>query len=591
MKRLSIGFSLLAASLSPSPSTANLMMVNAANKKEIAVVLTQEKKQKYTSFLQYAASKKLTELAKQPFDLTKKGNLSPQRLSEYVANACGYRLLYGTERVTKEVMQTLVQLAEESDVHTKMQKMQDGKVLNAIQGFPSENRQVLHTATRDFFEHPNQTQSAIEATQLAKREIDKLKKFMDFLDAENRFTDLVTIGIGGSDLGPRAHYIALQYLEKKNRHVHFISNVDPDNAAMVLRKLDLRKTLVVVVSKTGTTLETRANEEFVRARFQVVGLNANEHFIAVTGEGSPMDDPKRYLACFYIWDWIGGRYSTTSMVGGVILSFAFGYDVFWQLLKGANAMDKAALTKDIDANLPLLGALLSIWNRNFLHYPTLALIPYSQALVRYTAHIQQVEMESNGKHIDHLGRQVDFDTGPIIWGEPGTNGQHSFYQLIHQGTDIIPLEFIGYQYSQYDEDHIFNGTSMQQKLLSNLFAQAIALAMGQKSENPNKEFAGNRPSHILLAKKLTPYTLGALLSYFENKVAFEGFIWGINSFDQEGVQLGKVLANKLVDRFADSKKSQLFPLGDALIQQLETLPYNGCQSSFPTRYSHRKETF
>lgn len=524
-----------------------------------------------TSFMDYPAVKKLQVLAQHPFDLAKEGNLTPQRLNTFVANACGYRFLYGTERINEEVMQSLIELAHEAQVLEKIESMQAGEVINSIHGFPSENRAALHTATRDFFEHPNKGKAAIAAAKEAKTEVDKLKSFMAKIHQENRYTDLVTIGIGGSDLGPRAHYIALKHLGKKNRRVHFISNVDPDDAAMVLHGLDLSKTLVVVVSKTGTTLETRSNEEFVRERFKAAGLKGEQHFIAVSGQGSPMDDHTRYLECFYIWDWIGGRYSTTSMVGAVMLSFAFGFDVYWELLRGANAMDKAALTKDVKTNLPLLGALLSVWNRNFLHCPTLALIPYSQALSRYSAHIQQVEMESNGKHIDKNGHLVNFATGPIIWGEPGTNGQHSFYQLIHQGTDIIPLEFIGYKESQCHEDSVFNGTSLQQKLLSNLFAQAIALATGQKSDNPNKEFAGNRPSHILLAKQLTPFSLGALLGYFENKVAFEGFIWGINSFDQEGVQLGKVLAQKLIDRFADAKKSQPYPLGDALIKQLETL--------------------
>jgi glucose-6-phosphate isomerase len=284
-----------------------------------------------------------------------------------------------------------------------------------------------------------------------------------------------------------------------------------------------------------------------------------------------MDDRKRYLESFYIWDWVGGRYSTTSMVGGVMLSFAFGFDVYWDFLKGVNAMDKQALNPSIKKNIPLLGALLSVWNRSFLHYPTLALIPYSQPLSRYSAHIQQVEMESNGKHIDQNGNQVDYATGPVIWGEPGTNAQHSFYQLIHQGTDIIPLEFIGYALSQNGEDSKWNGTTLQQKLLSNLFAQAIALAVGQKSDNPNQQFKGNRPSHTLLGKQLTPFALGALLGYFEHKVAFEGFIWGINSFDQEGVQLGKVLAKKLIDRFSDPKNTKPYPLGDAFINQLSQM--------------------
>jgi glucose-6-phosphate isomerase len=526
------------------------------------------------NFTHYASYQKLQKLAEAPFDLTKEGNLTPQRLEHFVSQSVGYRLLYGTERITDEVMQALVNLAQEADVLNKMQQMQAGAVLNYIEGYPSEQRAVLHTATRDFFEAPNQGKEAVASTKLARKEVDKLKNFITAIDQGDQFTDLVTIGIGGSDLGPRAHYIALQSLQKEKRNVRFISNIDPDDAAMAFKGLNLQKTLVVVVSKTGTTLETQANEAFAREYFTKAGLDPVKHFISVTSQGSPMDDPQHYLESFYIWDWIGGRYSTTSMVGGLMLSFAFGFDTYWELLKGANAMDKTALHPKIDTNLPLLGALLSVWNRNFLHYPTLALIPYSQALSRYPAHIQQVEMESNGKHIDQQGQIVSFATGPIIWGEPGTNAQHSFYQLIHQGTDVIPLEFVGYEKSQMGKDHILNGTTLQQKLLSNLFAQAIALAVGQKNENPNKQFQGNRPSHILLGKQLTPFALGALLAYFEHKVAFEGFIWGINSFDQEGVQLGKVLAKKLIDRFADPEHTPAYPLGDAFLKQLDnTHPY------------------
>lgn len=526
---------------------------------------------KKNHFLQYPAYTKLSDLARRPFDLAREGNLTPQRLNAFVGESCGYRLLYGTERVTEEVIQTLFELAQQAQVQSSMQRMQAGDRMNLIHGFPSENREVLHTATRDFFANPNPAKAAQAATAQAKQEIEKLKKFLDSIDKQNSFTDLVCIGIGGSDLGPKAHYIALQHLQKPNRRVHFISNIDPDDAAMVMRDLDLKKTLVSVVSKTGTTLETQSNEEFVRTFFVKAGLNPQQHFISITSAGSPMDDRTRYLASFYIWDWIGGRYSTTSMVGGVMLSFAFGFDVYWEFLKGVNAMDKAALNQEISKNIPLLGALLAIWNRNFLHYPTVALIPYSQALMRYSAHIQQVEMESNGKHIDQQGQQTSFETGPIIWGEPGTNAQHSFYQLIHQGTDVIPLEFIGFKESQCQQDNRFQGTSLQQKLLSNLFAQAIALATGQKSDNPNKEFLGNRPSHILLGRRLTPYALGALLGYFEHKVAFQGFVWGINSFDQEGVQLGKVLAKKVIDRFADPQRTAPYPLGDAFIKQLESL--------------------
>lgn len=527
------------------------------------------------SFLNHPAVQELKILALHPLNLTLEGSITPERLGSFVAEACGFRLLYGTERVTEQVMNSLVQLAHEARIHEKMENMQSGKIVNAIQGFPSEEHAALHTATRDFFDSPNKDPAAVAATALARKEVDKLAAFMTKIDQENQFTDLICIGIGGSDLGPHAHYIALQYLEKKNRHVHFVSNIDPDEVSGVLKGLNLKTTLVIVVSKTGTTLETLSNEEFVKSHFVKAGLTPKKHFISVTLKGSPMDNPERYLECFNIWNWVGGRYSTTSMVGGVMLCFAFGFDVYWEFLKGANAMDKIALTKDIKTNLPMLGALLAIWNRNFLHYPTLALIPYSQALHRFPAHIQQVEMESNGKHIDQLGQLVGFQTGMVIWGEPGTNAQHSFYQLIHQGTDIIPLEMIGFKESQYGQDSTFEGTTLQQKLLSNLFAQSLALAIGQKNENPNKVFSGNRPSHILLGKKLTPFALGALLSYYENKVAFEGFVWGINSFDQEGVQLGKVLAKKLIQRFAEqganSDPNKKYPLGDALIKQLTFL--------------------
>lgn len=525
-----------------------------------------------TNFLSYSAVKTLKNLALNPFDLTKEGHLTPQRLNEFVAEGCGYRFLYGTERVTSEVMKALSDLSYEAKAINKMERMQAGEILNYIEGFPSENRSVLHTATRDFFEQPNQAKIARDAAQLARKEVVKLENFIKKLDRDNAFSDLVCIGIGGSDLGPRAHYIALQYLLKEGNQVHFISNIDPDDAAMALRGLNLKKTLVLVISKTGTTLETLSNEEFVKEQFIAAGLNPAKHFIAVSSKGSPMDDPKKYLECFYMWDWIGGRYSTTSMVGGVMLAFAFGFDVYWEFLRGAHAMDKLALNPDINRNLPLLGALLEVWNRNFLGYQTLAIIPYSQALARYSAHIQQVEMESNGKHVDQHGIMVDFQTAPIIWGEPGTNAQHSFYQFIHQGTSIVPLEFIGFQQSQYQKDHEYKGTTLQEKLLSNLFAQAIALAIGQHNDNPNKQFSGNRPSHILLARQLTPASLGSLLAYFEHKIAFEGFIWGINSFDQEGVQLGKVLAQKIIDRFADRKgqgRNQPYPLADALIKHLE----------------------
>ncbi|MBA3958738.1 MAG: glucose-6-phosphate isomerase [Parachlamydiaceae bacterium] len=522
-----------------------------------------------TQFMQYPAAQRLKQLASQPFDLTKSNNLTPERLADFSAEACGYKLLYGTERVTKEVMQTLFSLSKEAHVFQKMEAMQSGATINAIEGFPSENRSVLHTATRDFFDDQNQAPAAREAAKQSLLQVEKLRTFMAKIDREQKFTDVVMIGIGGSDLGPRAHYLSLQHLLKPGRRAHFIANIDPDDSSAVFRDLDLSKTLVLVVSKTGTTMETATNEAFMRKKLLEAKLKPEEHIVSITMPGSPLDDPKKYLACFHMWDWVGGRYSTTSMVGGVLLAFAFGVEVFWEFLRGASAMDKISLKNKPETNLPLLAALLGIWNRNFLEHPMLAIIPYSQALLRYPAHIQQLDMESDGKRIDKSGQAVAFETGPIIWGEVGTSSQHSFFQLLHQGTTVVPLEFIGFKESQFGQDHLIDGTTSQQKLLSNLFAQILALATGQQSDNPNKIFPGNRPSHLLLGKQLTPFALGALLAFYEHKVAFQGFIWNINSFDQEGVQLGKVLATKIIGRFA-SPSSPAYPLADALLKKLET---------------------
>jgi len=526
------------------------------------------------TFTEQPAFKELIELAKSPVDLTLEANFHPERLKKYVAKACGYQLIYGTERINDEVMDALEGLAQQTTALEHMHRMQNGEIVNTIEGLASENRPALHTATRDFFDRPNRSENGAKAAQAARAEINKLQNFIEEIDRGGKFTTMIVIGIGGSDLGPRANYLALNYLAQKGRKVHFISNVDPDETAHLLEQVELDKSLIVVISKSGTTLETCTNEAFVKSYFKKRGLSPKEHFIAVTREKSPMDNPENYRCSFYIWDWIGGRYSSTSMVGGVSLAFAFGFDVFWQFLEGANGMDKIALEKNIGKNLPLLGALLGIWNRNFLRFPAVSIIPYSQALIRFPAHIQQLDMESNGKRIDQMGNPVRFETGPIVWGEPGTNSQHSFFQLIHQGTNVVPIEFIGYKESQYQQDYSFHGTTSQEKLLANLFAQTIALATGKKDDNPNRLFPGNRPSRILLARRLDPFSLGALLSYFEHKVAFQGFIWGINSFDQEGVQLGKVLANRILERFRHKPKSAIdhpFPLGDALLKQLDQL--------------------
>lgn len=542
---------------------------------------------KYQGLSQAVSCNVLKKLSENPFDLTAPAALSAARISRLCCQAAGIRVLYATQRVDNAVMASLQQFADEQELVDQFLQMKQGAVINRIHGYESENRAVLHTSCRDLFHpRPHHPESAAQA----RRELDKLQAFLAELDAGRvvnqrgeAFTDLLNIGIGGSDLGPRALYLALARYRQSGRQVHFISNVDPDDGASVLADLDLSRTLVNVVSKSGGTLETLTNEELVRVAFVRAGLDPGRHFIAVTGEGSPMDNPARYLRSFYMYDYIGGRYSATSMVGGVMLGFALGYEGFIDILKGANDIDGAAEDPDITKNPALLLALLGVWNRNFLGLQTLAVLPYSQALIRFTAHLQQCDMESNGKSVDRTGRRIPGDTGPIVWGEPGTNGQHAFYQLIHQGTTVVPVEFIGFRESQYGQDILIQGTTSQEKLLANLLAQSIALAVGQSHDNPNKCFAGNRPSSLLLADRLTPRTMGALLALYEAKVAFQGFAWNINSFDQEGVQLGKVLATRLLGHFAGKRDASNHdggtddPVGRAMLAAAGLLPEPGGQ--------------
>jgi glucose-6-phosphate isomerase len=273
--------------------------------------------------------------------------------------------------------------------------------------------------------------------------------------------------------------------------------------------------------------------------------------IAVTSQTSPLAKSDSYLEAFFMDDYIGGRYSSTSGVGGAVLSLAFGPEVFAQFLDGAAKEDALAKEKDLLKNPAMLDALIGVYERNVLGYDSTAVLPYSQALSRFPAHLQQLDMESNGKSVNRFGEPIDYVTGPIIFGEPGTNGQHSFYQLLHQGTDIIPLQFIGFKNSQIRNDVDIQGSTSQQKLCANVAAQIVAFACGKKDENLNKNFKGGRPSSIIIGDELDPAALGALLSHFENKVMFQGFAWNINSFDQEGVQLGKVLAKKVLAHETD----------------------------------------
>ena len=497
-----------------------------------------------TGFLDCESLEVLQELASHPIDLTLPETLSQERIQRYALSAEGFTYSYATERVDERSLCALNGLAEERELVKQMERMQQGAVMNYIEGVQSESRAVLHTATRAWVRDHNLQGEAASIADYSEQEAHRLAEFL--YTARSRFSTLVQIGIGGSELGPKAMYFAMQGCCPSDKQIFFVSNVDPDNAAEVLQKIDLEQTLVVVVSKSGTTLEPAVNEELFRRAYQDKGLATVEHFVAVTAQGSPMDDHSRYLEVFHLWDSIGGRFSSTSMVGGVVIGFAFGFEAFLEFLQGAASMDVHALTPVMEKNLPLLSAMIGIWNRNLLGYPTTAVIPYATGLKYFPAHLQQCGMESNGKSISIQGKELLFKTTPIIWGDVGTNCQHSFFQSLHQGTDVVPVEFIGFLQNQRGLDCMLSGSSSSQKLFANLIAQSLALAQGRDNANPNKKFRGNRPSSILVAQQLSPRIAGGLLAYYEHKFAFQGFCWGINSFDQEGVSLGKELATQIM---------------------------------------------
>jgi len=458
---------------------------------------------------------------------------------------------YAAKAVDDATIAALQKLADEAELTDKFAELYNGAVINT-----GEKRLVLHQLTR------GQLGNNVMADGVNKRDFytTQQKNIAAFAKkvhageitnaAGEKFTTVVQIGIGGSDLGPRAMYLALENWAKVNNcfkmEARFISNVDPDDAAAVLNSVDLAHSIFVLVSKSGTTLETLTNESFVKDALKNAGLDASKHMIAVTSETSPLAKSSDYLAAFFMDDYIGGRFSSTSAVGGAVLSLAFGPEVFARFLDGAAAEDKLATNKDITKNPALLDALIGVYERNVLGFGATAVLPYSQALSRFPAHLQQADMESNGKSVNRFGEPVNYVTGPMIFGEPGTNGQHSFYQLLHQGTDIIPLQFIGFKDSQIGSDVLIQGSTSQKKLCANVAAQIVAFACGKDDENRNKKFEGGRPSSIIVGKQLTPESLGALLSHFENKIMFQGFTWNVNSFDQEGVQLGKVLAKKVL---------------------------------------------
>ncbi len=485
------------------------------------------------------------------------GENGAERVKKYsVPIAEGLTYNYAAKKVDDTVLAALEKLAKEAQLAEKYEALYNGEVINT-----GEKRLVLHQLTR------GQLGADVTADGVNKREfyLNEQKKIAEFANkvhageitnaAGEKFTTVVQIGIGGSDLGPRAIYLALENWAKQNdafkMEAKFISNVDPDDAAAVLNSIDVAHSLFVLVSKSGTTLETLTNESFVKDALKNAGLDASKHMVAVTSETSPLAKSDDYLAAFFMDDYIGGRFSSTSAVGGAVLSLAFGPEVFAQFLEGAAKADEAAKNADMLQNPAMLDALIGVYERNILGYPCTTVLPYSQALSRFPAHLQQMDMESNGKSVNRFGEPVNYVTGPVIFGEPGTNGQHSFYQLLHQGTDIVPLQFIGFKKNQCGMDVVIQDSTSQQKLCANVVAQIVAFACGKADENRNKNFEGGRPSSIIIGEQLTPGAMGALLSHFENKVMFQGFVWNVNSFDQEGVQLGKVLAKRVLAHETD----------------------------------------
>lgn len=497
----------------------------------------------------YESWKKLMSLKGQ---VSLKKELSADRVKNYSTKmAAGLTYNYAAKQVNDQILGVMQNLADEMELTQKFAELYNGATINT-----GENRKVLHHLLRgqlgNDIEYDGKNARSFYVEQQEK--IATFAKDVHEGKVANakgeKFTTVVQIGIGGSDLGPRAMYLALEEWAKKNNtlkmNAKFISNVDPDDGAAVISTVDLAHTLFVLVSKSGTTQETLANELFVKDFIKKAGLNPANHMIAVTSETSPLANNPEYLASFYIDDYIGGRFSSTSAVGGAVLSLAFGGEVFAAFLKGANEADITAKNANIKENPALLDALIGVYERNAQGYPSTAILPYSQALSRFPAHLQQADMESNGKSVNRFGKPVNYVTGPVIFGEPGTNGQHSFYQLLHQGTDIIPLQFIGFNENQNGNDVVVDGSTSQKKLCANLSAQIVAFACGKDNENPNKYFAGERPSSLIYGNQLTPESLGALLSHFENKIMFQGFIWNLNSFDQEGVQLGKILTKQVL---------------------------------------------
>ena len=469
---------------------------------------------------------------------------------------------YSKNIITDETKKYLLELANEVDLKDAIIKYFKGDLINQ-----TENRAVLHTALRA----PSNANIMVDGMNVMPEIVavkNKIKNFTEqIISGEQKgftnlpFTDIVNIGIGGSDLGPAMVVEALQFY-KNHLNVHFVSNIDGDHVNEVIKKLNPETTLFVIVSKTFTTQETLSNSETIREWILKSAKQEDvaKHFVAVSTNIQKVSEfgihPDNI---FPMWDWVGGRFSLWSAVG-LSISLAVGYANFEKLLIGAHDMDEHFRTTPFENNIPVILALLSIWYNNFFGAESEALIPYSQYLQKLAPYLQQGIMESNGKSIDRDGNPVNYQTGTIIWGEPGTNSQHAFFQLIHQGTKLIPTDFIGFVHSLYgNQDH-------HEKLMSNFFAQTEALLNGKSAEQveaefkkqeitkeqaaflmPFKVFSGNRPTNTFLIKQLTPETLGSLIALYEHKIFVQGVIWNIFSYDQWGVELGKQLANSILD--------------------------------------------
>ncbi|HWP58654.1 MAG TPA: glucose-6-phosphate isomerase [Candidatus Acidoferrales bacterium] len=480
----------------------------------------------------------------------------PKRAERMTAEAVGFYLDYSKNRITDETLELLLRLADESRLRERIDAMFRGEKINV-----TENRAALHVALRA----PKGASIVVDGADVVPGVHAVLDRMTDFANrvragewkghSGKRMRNVVNIGIGGSDLGPVMAYEALKHYSERALTFRFVSNVDGTDFAEAVRDLDPAETLFIISSKTFTTLETMMNARAARA-WSLAGFHGDErsvakHFVAVSTNAAEVAKFGIDTGnMFGFWDWVGGRYSMDSAIG-LSTMIAIGPDNFRAMLDGFHQMDEHFRTAPFERNLPVLMGLLTVWYNNFFGAQTVAVLPYEQYLKRFPAYLQQLAMESNGKQVTLDGMKVTYDTGPIYWGEPGTNGQHSFYQLIHQGTRLVPCDFIAFH-------HTLNPLGRHHDtLLANVFAQAEALAFGKTAEEvkaegtpdrlvPHRVFPGNRPSNILLAERLTPATLGKLVALYEHSVFTQGVIWNIDSFDQWGVELGKVLAERIV---------------------------------------------